>query len=420
MFIAYRIVEEPEQESTWNKFNHNAGSRVREPQAQFPNTRYAQFDQMSRTQELPQGQMDLLRASVESLPNFPTRQNGPEPDSRSNPSVHGSCDHLDSDYHSNAEDNQNIEFHGHVYPLPSDQGQSHPGANQGHGRNLGFTEDHQKHHQSNMVERESILRKSIEDFAKFKEVYQSQEHFLGHHASVGHKSDIQGHQGHQHYHAAEHPYDQNYEGEGHYYHHHDQGQPIHHHGYEGHYPDAHHHFRNIYQDRPYHTIGERGETEGGNAHAGENMHYYYDYNGIHADHGFQGNQMLAQGQDHGFNSHIHDKPDHVKNHHLKGGNMNNQSTSGNGRKLPQVTYRFQSISNEAKDTQRTEIARRKDKENMSLKENTEEYSDNHKVRYEKEHERKREEISKRDKEEKSEKSMEREFMEQGKVYTLLC
>ncbi|XP_045184514.2 trichohyalin-like isoform X1 [Mercenaria mercenaria] len=420
-----KITEQPEETAEWRKFNHNAGPQFRQGNPNHvPQPRYAQFEPMSRTQEIPRGQFDLLRASVESLPNFPTNQNGLDRDINSNASVHGSRDHLDSDYHSNAEDNQNADFHGNVYPLPS--GQGHQGAAQGHqdaAQGHGLIEDHQTHHHNNTTERENILRQSVEDFAKFKEVYQSQEHLFTHHAPVGHDSNIQGHQGHQHYHAAEHPYDQGHGGQGHYYHH-DQGQPVYHHGYEGHYPPAHHHFRNIYRDRPYHTIGEREETEGGNAHQGGNMHYYHHgYNGGHVDHGFQGNQMLPQGQgheynvqgasqDHGFHSHVTDKNEHVKNHHSKTGNTSTQSSSSNGRKLPQVTYRFQNISNDAQDKQKSEMTRNREKENIPQKENTEAYADNYKVRYEKEHERKREEISQREKEGKADKNMEAEFMEQ--------
>ncbi|XP_060584200.1 golgin subfamily A member 4-like isoform X2 [Ruditapes philippinarum] len=409
-----KLAEQPEEEANWRKFPQGApgaGALFR----QLPQSRYAQMEPLSRTQELPRGQFDLVRASVESLPNFPTNQNGLDQDINSNPSLRSSRDHLDSDYHSNAEDNQNADFHGNVYPIPLAQG--HHGAAQGHCSKPVLTEDHQAHHHSNQVERDNILRQSIEDFSKFKEAYQSQEHLFTHHAPVGHDSNIQGHQ---HYHAAEHPYDQGHGGQGHYYHH-DQGQPVYHHGYEG-----HHHFQNIYQDRPYHTIGEREEAEGGNAHQGEDMHYYqHGYTGGHIDHGFHGNQMLPQGQgheynlqatsqDHGFHSHNTDKNEHYKNQHSKSVNTSGHSSSSSGRKLPQVTYRFQSTSNEAQDKQRGEMSRNREKEPIPQKEKTEAYVDNYKVRYEKEHERKREEISQREKEgKKAEKNMDAEFMGQA-------
>jgi hypothetical protein len=100
---------------------------------------------------------------------------------------------------------------------------------------------------------------------------------------------------------------------------------------------------------------------------------------------------------------------------LKSVNTSGHSSSSSGRKLPQVTYRFQSTSNEAQDKQR-EMSRNREKEPIPQKEKTEAYVDNYKVRYEKEHERKREEISQREKEgKKAEKNMEAEFMGQGEA-----
>lgn len=420
-YLLCRIIEEPEE---WRTFNHNAGSRLHPGNlSQIPRPRHTQLEPLSRTQEVPRGQIDLLQASVESLPNFPTRQNGPDQDIHSNQSVRGSHDHLDSDYQSNIEDNTGADFHGNVYPLASNQ-------DQGHGANIGQTDDHQH---SNMVDRENILRKSIEDFEKLKEAYQTlpQEDFYEQHEVHDSSSNIHTHQGHR-YHAAEHPYDQSQGGQGHYFHPHDQGQPVHHHGYDSHYPEAHHHFRNIYQDRPYHTIGEREETEGGNV-PGDHRHYYHHehgYNGGVAGQGFQGNDLLVPGQgtngnygneytaqgtsqDQGFHSHVCDKNEPVQNRHPHVANSSSQSGSSNGRKLPQVTYRLQNISNDAQDKQRTQSSRYKEKENIAKKENTETYADNFKVRYGKEHERKSEDVSQREEEVEMDKNIEKEFMEQG-------
>ena len=286
---------------------------------------------LSRTQEFSRAQFDIVRASVESLPNLRTSHE-PDSDIHSNPSFHGSRDQLDSDYHSNTEEttNRKADFHGNVYPSENHvPNGAQPRNKKKKGQRKGVKEDQGElssdtaqsgHAEANRIstkERENILRKSIEDFAKLKHEalsIQGNEQFYGIHGNPdeGQSNQFQGQghghqfQDHHHWHAnsnqhvAEQPYDQSnpvhhqqmghVHGQGHYYpdyqgqgHAFAQGQEHLHHGYNQPHTDHHHHFRNIYEGRPYHTIGEREETEGGNVGAAEHAypvqnHYGYYQN----------------------------------------------------------------------------------------------------------------------------------------------
>lgn len=264
--------------------------------------------------------------------------------------------------------------------------------------------------------REDILRQSIEDFTKFKEVYES------HQNNEGHQDHFYGNMEypcnmpvHQHYHTAEHPYDQ-----GHYYPSHEQGHQMHHHGYEGHYhdnhmADTHHHFQNIYADRPYHTLGERGETEGGNVL--EDMHFYHHrYESL--PHGYHDNMPVQEPKgshgyhkDPNFNSQNLDNSENVRKCEKNVKNSGGVSSGSSGRKLPQVTYRFQNISSDSqKSSQQTQSTDNNKKgAGKTVKDGKDKGSDiGYKVKYE------------RDKggvhkQQKEDEIMEKEFVEQSKA-----
>ncbi|KAH3868061.1 hypothetical protein DPMN_031197 [Dreissena polymorpha] len=397
---------------------------------------YGQLGRLSQTQELPRGRVNQLRSSTESLPTFASSKESrigkgqghiPENDldQQSNPSRHGSRDNLDSDYQSSVEINQNsVDFHGNVYPLPGNQfqGQLSRQASQSD-----LLSDH------SLSDRENVLRRSIEDFHKFKEAYREFQGQAAHLPETGYyaNGDIQPMPSHQHYHAAEHPYDQ-----GHYAHFHNPdhitAHPMHHHGYDEHYHgnahhEAHHHFRNIYTDRPYHMIGDREEAEGGNVV--DSMGYYhhnYQNHGYHAgghiDQSDQGipnyNSQAFQSADQGFFSHNNEKtavettvlPTQTS---VKSTTQPSQSAPS-GRKLPQVTYRLQNVSNDAhKDQNKNMNIVAQSKSRDKSVEGKDKVSEGIalKVKYDRDSGGKRE--SERSDRESSEQTVETEFMEQG-------
>ncbi|WAR30209.1 CE152-like protein [Mya arenaria] len=378
-----RIDEQPEQDWTHTSNDlqqHQRSNQGHDPRNlnRIPQPQRARFEPLSRTQELPRGQIDLLRASVESLPAYPSAGHDEIQghghgnfDNHSIPSRHGSRDHLDSDYHSNAEDNaQSVEFRGHVYPLPS---------NQCHSQGQISRQTSHSDTRSEMSDRENTLRKSIEDFEKIKEAYQSHQLPVSIPQGQGHEhgfySDSEVHAPiatHQHYHGT----DQTFDPEQYHYPHPDQnqGQPVHHHGYGEHYhdnphvhhEDTHHHFRNIYADRPYHTIGERGETEGGNVVLDSMGYYHPGYNQTHVYHGNQEidqseqrnqeclSQQTFNGSDPGYFSRVKDKASTILTNttqQIANSQITNNSGVTTGRKLPQVKYRLQNVQGETKKDQ---------------------------------------------------------------------
>lgn len=424
-FPFHRLPEQPEQD--WGKIpnkhrtEHAAGkghdpSRMLQPQ-------FGQFEPLSRTQEIPRSKIDILRASVESMPSYPVSRDqrgqgqGHLNDLHSNPSHHGSRDQLDSDYHSNPEEphHHNPDFHGNVYSIPSnlESGQGHAQSNLG-----GHTSQGDMPRHANIPDREHVLRQSIEDFAKFKEAYQVQQIHEGHQGHYYGNGDYQCSMPvHQHYHAAEQPYDQ-----GHYYHSHEQIDPVHHHGYGGHYhgnhlQETHHHFRNIYTDRPYHTIGERGETEGGNVV--DDIHFYH-HGYQQVPHGYHDNSVPTKEHTGDTASYQREQKFHIqtgeRENPEKSGNTNSsnhsnisQQSSGGGRKLPQVTYRFQNVAAEARNQGNTGSKKSIDKVNKEGKEKGE---SSVKVKYERDGGG-RHTGHRRDTDLESDPNMEKEFMEQG-------
>ena len=349
--ISFRIDEVPDTDNDWGGgYYENPVLASTGPLDQFPRPSFNL--PLSRTQEFPRQQFDLVRASMDSLPSV-RRSHDQDLDLHSNPSFHGSRDQLDSDYHSNTEEptNKKADFCGSVYPLEN----HHEGANQGHNKKKKGQKkgQHNKENQNNpnhvssdrpkvgqgqpevkplsTKERESILRKSIEDLAKFQNealTIQGNEQFYGAQGE-GQSEHLQGQghhfQGHHQWHAnsnqnaPERPYDETnpahqhqlaqMQGQGHYYPEF-QGQGQNpatqehiHQAYDQQYVDHQHHhqhFRNIYEGRPYHTIGEREETEGGNV--GHDNNQYYQY---HDQYGYQQNSTTpyANSTDRGFYSH---------------------------------------------------------------------------------------------------------------------
>ena len=381
---------------------------------------------MSRTQEIPRGQIDPIRASTESLPSYSSSRGhsqGRDFENNQNPSRHGSRDHLDSDYHSNAEDNgQGGDFHGNVYPVPNSHCQGQSQHSQGHYVRQTSHGDNR----SDISDRDNVLRKSIEDFEKFKEAYHT--HQLHPHQGQGHEMGYYSDSNvptamasHPHYSAAEQPYEH---GHYHYYHeehmqghqvhqgHSVQGHMVHHHGYGDHYhdngqqhsQDPHHHFRNIYSDRPYQTIGAREETEGENVL--ENNAYYHGHPGYDPTLGFHGNtqtdvqetpnqdfgaqQSYAQ-SDQGYFSRVRNKASTIlENTTQQIANSQLAATNGatTGRKLPQVKYRVQNVGNDGKVDQKPQD-KSNSNNNVSNKESNKRHSegkdrtdeDNYRVKY---------------------------------------
>lgn len=404
-----RISELPEAD--WGKLQQKqpvpTGKQGLDPRDinHIPQPQYGQFEPLSRTQEIPRGKIDLVRASVESLPNFSTQGQGHSRD-LSGKRVR----QLDSDFHGNSEETpaRTADFHGKAYPLSHNH-------EQGHGQD-----------QTAVIDRDNILRQSIEDFSKYKEAYEAQQAYEGHQGHYYGNADYPcSMEVHPHYHAAEHPYDQ-----AHYYHSHDQVHPGHHQGYEGHYhdnlqPEAHHHFRNIYTDRPYHTIGERGETEGGNV---EDMHFYH-HGYQHMPYGYHDNSHPVQGNQRAENLNKEqnqyaktiEKDSKERNGSSERSTNVNSNTSmvstGSGRKLPQVTYRFQNISSDSqKESQRTpsKPKNKKGTENSDKAEKEKSNDVGYKVKYERDGGGKQFASSKTDAEKLDENDIERDFMDQGK------
>ena len=347
-FIAFRI-EVPDTDNDWGGgYFENPVLASTGPLDQFPRPSFNL--PLSRTQEFPRHQFDLVRASVESLPNV-RGSHDPDSDLHSNPSFHGSRDQLDSDYHSNTEEptNKKADFYGNVYPMENhleganqgqnkkkkghkkgqdNQNQNKPKAVVGDRPNVGQSQE-VKH--MSTKERENILRKSIEDLAKFQNealTIQGNEQFYGAQGTQGggqgehcQGQQFQGHhqwQTNSNQNAPERPYDESnpahqhnvvqMQGQGHYYPdfqgqgHTPQNQEHVHQGYDQHYADHHHqHFRNIYEGRPYHTIGEREETEGGNVRQDNNQYYqqYHDQYGFYQNN----NTPYTNSADGGFYSH---------------------------------------------------------------------------------------------------------------------
>ena len=371
VFNHFRISELPEAD--WGK------QQIKQPVAtvrkshdlrdpnHIPQPQYGQFEPLSRTQEIPRGKIDFVRASIDSLPSYSSKGSGHShnPDLHSNRNQ-GVRDSVNSDYHSNKDEKAGTkaDFHGNLYPA------THTGDPQGQGnRPLTQTDT-----QAAFIDRKSILRQSIEDFSKYKEAYQGQQNFEGHQGHYyGNAEYPYNMQVHQHYHQAEQPYDQ-----AHYYHSHDQVHQGHQQGYDqglyhgdhldNHHPDAHHHFQNIYSDRPYHTMGERGETEGGNV----DLRYYHHGYGPIPQHGYHGNNNMPHNnqrtegviRDQNVYAKTVDKENSdgsvntERSANVGGNSATNTSivSTGSGRKLPQVKYRLQNIAStdSTKDSQRTQ------------------------------------------------------------------
>ena len=426
---------------------------------------------LSRTQEFPRAQFDLVRASVESLPNLRTSHE-PDSDIHSNPSFHGSRDQLDSDYHSNAEEptNRKPDFQGNVCPVENHLGnavQTHNRKKKRKGQKEAQSDSRATNgetfktvqgegNQISTKERENILRKSIEDFAKMKHealTIQGNEQFYGVHGipDEGQSNQFQGQghqfQGHHHWHldsnqhAAEHPYDESnpvhqpqmghMQGQGHYYpdfqgHALSQSQEHMHHGYNQPHSDHHHHFRNIYEGRPYHTIGEREETEGGNVRSDEQFcqvqaHYGY-YPNISAP--------FTNSTDRGFYSHT---PGFTETQPSQA--MPNDYHQSHPNVMSEETNQSHSNENQNKHNRGAQNDKAKDisgdhsfKNPLSPRQSTEGFPENYKVNYqkgkdEKEKGTKREKSTEKNADkrqsEKSRENVEKDFMQQGS-YTHLA
>ena len=295
-------------------------------------------------------------------------------------------------------------------------------------------------------ERESILRKSIEDLAKFQNealTIQGTEQFYGAQGE-GQTEHLQGQghqfQGHHQWHAnsnqnaPERPYDETnpahqhqhaqMQGQGHYYPEF-QGQGQNHatqehmhQAYDQQFAGPHQHFRNIYEGRPYHTIGEREETEGGNA--GQENNQYYQY---HDNYGYHQNSATpyVDSTDRGFYSHSAGFADgqHIPSHNAPNGyhqghpNVQNQMENQSHPNENQTINR--TVQNEArKDSVNDQIL----KEPMSPRKSREGFPEGYKVNYHKGPDDKEKGARKDQKEEKkqsneSKEDLEGRFMQQG-------
>lgn len=454
----YRIDEVVDTDNDWGGgYFHRPTDREQEPRFNFNVP-------LSRTQEFPRQHFDLMRASVESLPNIRTSHD-PDSDLHSNPSCHGSRDQLDSDYHSNTEEpsSKKADFHGNVYPMEDHlEGTSQVQNKKKKGQRKG-----QKETQNNTKpvasigkkvgqgeldgsnlstkDRENILRKSIEDFAKLKQEalsIQGNEQFYDVHGTQGGgQGDHYQGQGHQ-FHgphnwqrgsnqsAAEHPYDESnpahhhhmgqMQGQGHFYpeyqghgHATSQSQEHTHQEYHQHYPDHHHHFQNIYEGRPYQTIGEREETEGGNV--GQDDHYYQ----YQDQYGYYQNNVTPS--DRGFISHATDLTDahHIPSYstpneyHQSHPNVQNQREN---QSHPNENQNFnRRVPNEAT---KEAVQEHNSRNLVSPRQSREGFPEGYKVSYQMGQEDKG---GKKDRNEekrqtdKSKEKMEKEFMQQGKL-----
>ena len=425
LFLFSRIEEEKTEEEWPQRYTHqkqptSEGKLQDSVPAQFPHhlaRRYGHFEPLSRTQELQRRNTEALRTSVESLPSFPTASQ--DLTDRVS-SVQGS-EHVDSDYHSNAGDNRKSgDFHGIVYPQNLHQGQGHGNI---HGQNHN-TPNFVKSEHVNSEERENLLRRSIEDFSQLREAYLGQgqnEQFYG---------DLRHHQhfNYQHQHPAEQPYDQSQgqmdvnHGQGHYYQGHDAGghHQAHLHGYQ----DHHHHFKNIYENRPYHTIGEREETEGGNVQTVTDGHFYnpnigHGY-GYHDNMCYYRNDYVPQGQEVASTNHTDVTQGHVGDHR----GFSNQGTS-EGTQL-QATSQSQTTSTSRRlpNLQRhvlKELDRKEKNQTIDCDGQIEserghrgKFPEGHKVTYKRDHSEKNkakeDKINKKDKDDTKD---DRAFLEQG-------
>ena len=471
IFLYFRINEVPDTDHDWG------GGYFQGPESHpIYNIQMPRFDfnnPLSRTQEFTRPQLDLVRASVESLPNLRTSHE-PESDIYSNPSFHGSRDQLDSDYHSNTEEptNKKPDFHGSVYPMENHLGNANqnkkkksqrkgqkdaqsdlkavtserPKAGQGH---------HEIGHLST-PERENILRKSIEDFAKLRHealAIQGNEQFFG---VPGASGEGQGHQfqgqtnqfqGHHHWpvdsnqHTAERPYDENSaahqqmnQGHGHYYHDyqgHGQSQEHLHQGFNQHYSEPHqhhHHFRNIYEGRPYHTIGEREETEGGNVRSADHFHQTPDQYGYYQ----KSATPYANSTDRGFYSHTggltetQNMPSHAtpNDYHQSQPNITSQTQ----REVQSHPNDNQNINRGAPNDVSKDPAHDPSFKNpLSPKQSIEGFPEGYKVSYQKGKDEKDKGLKKEKYSDKNgerrqpdepKENMDKEFMQQGESFTL--